>query len=659
MAADFDLTEFMKEGSGAGVSNLDWLDVDEKAYQAADTLPKENLDIGPDLQALWAHKDESSIKYVPNTGGPKAMVDLSQAHGPVSSSENLVRTARLTIMQTTDARKIRDLLTARFDSTALHQAKSSLASVLAERGLLGRVYVAASDFPDCNRGGNTSAEFVRRHAADAKFVVAKNACGDCLHRQVMAGGASHCGVFHKQIVMDVPFTDALAEEVEKLQMARGHAVEASTAPAKDRIQKAHLAPFTKTASFSGHAQTPMAPIQSGNVEEKLIAVASLTKKRDDAAREKMAADRARPIIATLQREMLKGHGPAEVAHALRLAFDQRDLQETQAHWGHIFREAGLYGVIYTTQDSFEDCREGADFLAKRSSSVRAIVAGTKCDSCIFSKVGRCMMYGRKLIREASEVLTPETVAAVIDEHRIAGRLPQHSHRMAWGTTPVEALKAIHKAATAPRSLPNGRLRDVVERAFVGERRQTQSNDLTKREVIKAARQYLNEGLYGSELGEVLRNRFEVRDIAAAGSELRAVLAEQGLQGIKYVDPTAYDDYGFGCKTAGSKHRSRAAVRYAKAGDKCGSCVHQTQPGVCSVLSKQLVREVPYVDRLAEQRAILASGRATEVSYKSLMNNGLSMMQEYELQHSASSIELSPERSDASTEIEFGAHTVKL
>lgn len=44
-----DISSFIKEGS---VANLDWLDVDEKQYRELDTLPKQNLDISPDMQAL-------------------------------------------------------------------------------------------------------------------------------------------------------------------------------------------------------------------------------------------------------------------------------------------------------------------------------------------------------------------------------------------------------------------------------------------------------------------------------------------------------------------------------------------------------------------------------------------------------------------------------
>jgi hypothetical protein len=653
-----DLTDFMKIGSG--VSNLDWLDVNEKDYQALDTLPKQNLDVAPDLEAIWRHKDELPSQLIPNTGAPKTMGDLSEAHGRLRSEpEDLVRAARLAMMQTTDPRKIGSLLSARFDATALGYAKTALSTVFAERGLLGKLYIAASDFPGCDRGGKTASEFVRRFAPEAKFVLAKKACGDCQHRHVMTNGVSHCGVFHKQIEVEVPYSDGLAVQVEKQQAALGKTVQASVGTPRERIQRALLADGPGTQQgFSGHQQ--VAPVQAPvNVQQTLIAAESLTKKRNAAEKQKLAAIKARPIVALLRREMLKGHGELALIHALRLAFDLRDLEETKAEWAPLFKQAGLYGAVYTTQDSFDDCREGADFLSKHSSKVRAIVMGSKCNGCIFNKTAMCMLYGRKLVATTDDILTTNTVAAVIDEHRIAGKLPYDAARRHWGSTPAEALKAVHKVASLPSAPATQTVRGSIETAFYGNAHQGQTTLLTKRDIVKAASQYMNEGLYGEDLMRVLKSRFEARDLLATASELKTVLAEQGLQGIKFVDPTVYDDYGAGCKQAASKHRSRSAVQYLKVGSKCGSCVHQTRPGFCSVISKQLVVEPPYVDKLAEQRAILASGLSTVVEYGQLMNNGLSMMQEYELQHHEAAIDLAPEAPVVSTEIQFGGQEVKL
>ena len=666
MAELGDISGFLAEGAGTGPVDLDWLDVDEKQYQALDTLPKQNLDVVPDLKALWRHQDEPSTNFVPNTGAPRTMADITNA-GPIRAvPEDILRTARLAVMQTpNDPRQIAHALSSRYDATALAGAKTALAGVMAERGLLGGYYIDASDFPACAKGSKKASDFIRRFAPEAKFIKAKAACKDCVHRTAYASGMGTCAVFHKEIQLEVPYTDELAEAVEQNQQAKGKAVQASgQKAARERIQLALLAPKAAARqAFTGRPQKPAPRIKRASADTTqaaLVEVGNLTKQKDEAARQKLAAIKARPIIAMLRREMLKGRSHKELGTALKLAFDVRDLQETRPEWEPIFREAGLFGAVYTTQDSFDDCRVGADFLAKHSSKTKAVVAGDKCGSCIFSKVGRCLMYGKKLVKTADEIMTPEVVTQVIDEHKLSGNLPYTAHKVSWGDTPAEALKVIYRAASGPKLMAAATsLRGNIERGFYGHATPSSTGQLTKRAIVRKASQFLNEGLYGNDLKTVLMSHFEVRDMVAAAAELRPVLAEQGLQGIQFIDPTVYDDYGHGCKAAASKHRSRAGVRYLKAGDKCGSCVFQTRPGTCSVINKQLVSEVPYIDKAAEQKAVLSSGPATEVNFASLMNNGLTMMQEYELQHRDPAVDINAATEDPVITIEFGAQEVKL
>jgi hypothetical protein len=656
MAELGDITAFLAEGA---ITNLDWLDVDEEDYRRLDTLPKQNLDIVPDLEAAWSHTDTPASRFVPNTGGPKTMGDMSDRHGPIRTSppEDIGRTASLLLMQSSSVRSLVAVLRSRYDSESLRASAAILRPIVAERGLLGGLYVRAADFPDCaNTNSKAASEFVRRYAPESRYVLAKKDCVNCIHRQKVAGGPSRCGIFHKEIQVKVPYTEELAEAVEKTQAAKGVKLASEGTP-QERIQAALLGTKVsrETSDFTGRSQVkPKQGMTKRSSAQVLDMTAQLAKENEQTAAEKLAAVKARPIIALLRREMLKGRGEAELVHALKLAFGKEDLVATREQWEPVFRQAGLYGAVYSTQESFGDCRVGADFLNKHGSKVRAIVAGDKCESCIFSKVGRCLMYGRKLVASVDQILTPETVAAVLDEHRMAGRLPVMAHRQKWGSTPVEQLKALHRAATTiqPVALSSG-MRGVIERGFYGHGpRPAATSDLTKRSILKAAAQYLNEGLYGRELLTVLKGRFEVRDLVAAREDLRKVLAEQGLQGIKYIDPSVYDDYGKGCATAARLHRSRAAVKFA-------SCVHQTMPGMCSVLNKQLVIEPPYIDKAAEQKAILESGDSTHVAYEQLMHNGLTMMQEFDIQHGDGAIELNPRGIDPQVSIEFGFQEVKL
>lgn len=662
--ADLDLSGFLKESS---VADLDWLDVDEQQYRELDTLPKQNLDIKPDLEALWAREGESSASYyVPNkqivaTPGikdPKTMGDMSEMHGPLRGQpEEIRKVARLVLMQSSDPRRLRSELSKRFGMDALREHRAVLASVLQERGLLGRYYVAAEDFPGCERG--VASEFVRKYANDAKYVVGKKACGGCCHAQKMSNGSEVCGQFQKEIKVEVPFTDRLAEAVESAQAARGKAIQATASEPRERIRLAFLAPnaseVRRTYEGVGKDQLPkVAKVDSAEAHANLVEVSALTKKKQ--AAEKLAMD-AKPVVAFLHREMVKGLTHGELAASLKLAFDARLLTRTHAAWGPLFNEAGLYGVVYTKQASFDDCREGADFLAKHNPNVRAVVAGSKCGSCIYNKAARCMMYGKQLVKTASEVLTPATVDAVLWEHKTAGRLSPMTKTAEWDESPAKALKAIHEATRSsflPQVAP---VRMGFMQGFHGQPVGHATSRLTKRDIAKQASRYMNEGLYGRDLLTALKTRFEARDLVAAKDELRPVLAEQGLQGIYFVDPSAYDDYGKGCAEAQRLHGTRL-VGYLKQGSKCGSCVHQIRQGFCSKINKQLVTEPPYADKLAQQREILASGLATaSVDPNTLVNNATNTVAEFQMQHELD-VHVNA-ASDAAPVIQFGTGKVRL
>jgi len=650
-----DLGNFIKEGS---VANLDWLDVDEEEYRKLDTLLKQNLDIQPDLEALWAREGESPTAYlipnvvtVPTPGikDPKTMGDMSQAYGNLRTQAAEIRkVARLALMQSSDLGRFKDELVKRFGIEPLRENRIVLAEIIKERGLLGKLYIDSKDFPTCSQGGKGSA-FVKKYASKTRYVIAKEACEGCSQAHTSSTGACHCGIFHKEVKVDIPFSDALAEEVEK---SCGCKCQASVEP-RERIKLAFLAPKDSVSgNYEGQGldRTKKKAEVSSQEMEKQLNQASLELKNKQAALE------AQPIVDFLHREMVKGLSRDELVRSLKLAFDTKLLAKTCAQWSPIFKEAGLYGVIYTKQASFSDCHAGADFLAKHNQGIRAIVAGEKCSSCIYNKV-RCLLYGKRLVKTASELFTKDTVDAVLLEHSMSGRINPWDVKASWGETSERALRAIHEA-TRKASLPQvATPRMGFMEGFHGQTVGVVTSGLTRRDIVKQASRYMNEGLYGQDLLTALKTRFEVRDLVAAKNELRPILAEQGLQGIFYIDPSVYGDYGKGCDEASRLHRTRG-VGYVKQGSKCGSCVHQTHMGICSKINKKLVDEPPYANKAAQQREVLASGRSTEVSYASLVNNGTSTLAEFQMQNPMS-VEVKEAGIPSNTVIQFGTGRVKL
>jgi hypothetical protein len=525
-----DLSSFLKDGT---VPNLDWLEVNAETYRKSDILPKQNLDTVPDLESLWTHEYKPASTYVPNRDSEaRTMGDLSQEHGLLRGKPaDILKVARLAIMQSSDLGRLKDTLTKRFDRDSLVAARDVIASVIAERGLLGPFYINADDFPKCASGSSHVQEFVQRYTKDARYVLAKPKCADCVHR-VRGANGDICSVFHKEIQIQVPYTDAVAESVEQHQLAQGKDLGVTASEPKERIRLAMLAP-----SLRGDKP------------------ALLPKPQDNVAR------LLRPVSATQEVEK-----PIDLT-SLKLSA-RKQIDETL-----------------------------------RSGKTNVETA-------------------RRAYQKVAQAINPEEIAQAVESFEAPATYVRSSAFQAFRGAPVE-----HVTRT-----------DAV------------------RSIVKMAAQYMNEGLYGQDLLRVLRTRYEVRDLTAAAKELRTVLGEQGLQGIYFIDPTVYDDYGRGCKEAGRLHRTRQ-VPCIKLGPKCASCVHQAQPGFCSVIHKQLVVEPVYPQgKEALQREILASGSSTDNNPAQLMNNGVTIMAEFELQKRAMEVELNPipvQLPDPVLEVEFG------
>jgi len=659
-----DLSGFLREGS---VANLDWLDVDEKSYRELEHLPKQNLDVSPHLEAAWAHEDLPPSAYVHNIGAVKTMRDVAELGlHTKQAAEQMLRTARVHIMQNPDPKNLLQVLISKFGKVAVSEVREELGALLQERGLLGRYYIAATDFPSCAQANKAEIAFVRRFASEARFVVACDSCSGCVHN-----GSDTCAVFQKKIVVDVPYTPELAAQVEQRQASQGKSVQASTATPRERVRLAILAddfvvgrapespkPVVDPSRFLRQAEAPRKvhlPIFATAQQEAVAAEMAWSPTVAEGKTASVSAHMSKTaldVVKLLRKEMLRGRSEHELMHALKLSFTLDDLRSTRERWEPLFKEAGLYGAVYSTQDSFDDCHEGADFLAKHASSVKAIVAGGRCSGCIYSKSARCLLYGRPLVAKSQDLYTSEVLGQTVREHRLAGRI---------GSDPISmegdvrgTLKAIHRTATA--KVDQTPIRSYMT-AFSGAPTRHETAGLTKREVTKAASRYLNEGLYGTDLLQALKRRFDVRDIQASQNELRTVLSEQGLQGIFYVDASVYDDYGKGCDEGMRLHRSRL-VPYVKMGSKCASCVLQTSAGHCSKYAKPLVNEPPYSNKQAQQREILASGASTELSLPSLFQPSNSILAQFEMQ-AEMQVDINSVTSPVDIAVELGGGKVKL
>ena len=623
MSKRADICDFLSEGSEFPLmtkgANLDWLDVSEADYRAQETLPKQNLHFMPELEAAWLEGRASDL--VPNKDYHPAKVVLDTK----VDYAGIARTARMALYSGGD---VIQALTSTYDKASLRSARQVILDTLGEKGLLGPFYVHASDFEVSP--GKYNQALIRDLAANTKFVLGKVACGgSCLHV-----GDTACGPFNKPMVSDigVAYTDAVASQVEYEQRGYGKQVQASQATPKERIRRANLSlkapeasrdavkPVVNPATFlttpkKARVHLPVLSNEAANLERVSKYGSSLAKTGFE-------------VLELIKSELLKGASEDQLLTTMKVGFSKSDLRDTRPMWEALYREAGIYGTVYSTQESFDSCRAGAEFLDKHHSPVATIVSGSKCEECPSNRLGHCAEYNRPLSASVEAAITPQAVSKVA-RVKVAS-VPEGDLR--------SQLKALYRISS--RVDPRVEMK-TFNSAYTGFKSEYYANP---EPVVRLAKLYLNSGLFGTSLLKALKQKFDPRDISAATNDLRPILAEQGLQGVYYVDPTVYSDYGTGCQE-GSRALTANQAPFVKVASACGSCTLK-KGSQCVMYDRQLVVEPPYTDKRAQQREVLASRKPAQAAQET------NLVEEFGLKAS-SSFELDTESVTPGFELQLG------
>jgi hypothetical protein len=111
------------------------------------------------------------------------------------------------------------------------------------------------------------------------------------------------------------------------------------------------------------------------------------------------------------------------------------------------------------------------------------------------------------------------------------------------------------------------------------------------EVRRSISHMMNSGMAGRRLQASVLSRYTREDLSQVPEIGNKLASLDGVQGSYFIDPTAYSDYGSGCRKGSEQFRNRGAKNII-AGDSCTGCVLQAAPGWCSRYAKNIIRHVP-------------------------------------------------------------------
>ena len=579
-----DLTDILHN---QGVSDLSWLSVSEEEYRASEALPKQNLDMIPELQKALAFEPGDDVPHLiplrphtvvntnPIEGLPAPVRDLSS---PIRN-----RVAKL-VMAGRSIKDILDQLKLEFSPSEIRAASQPIRDIVAERGLLGNVYVDASHFPHAAQDPKER-RIAQSLSKGAQYVIGgcqgKNGC-DC-HQ------TGFCKTFGgKRVVSEVPYGANVAAHYAPLLIAQHRPIERIAAGDvgtvdgwKKRIQTAFLRPIVSTNADgirSAHQQDKQA--RPNPTPQDVIDFWNRRFQSSDV--ERMPS----PAYLKYARRMASGSDDRELLTAA-LEPDLRALASEYGLLGHSWLDMDAVGGCDATYALMGEKGLKPDFVVRRSA---------KCHKCHGASDGACTAIGRcASIVTSKPAYDKQTFAFALRRAATEGRVTHQQMQVALTKVPASAdwagLTRQANLIQAPEE-DHSEYTGAQVSAFYGSR----SGDLGKvqvnpEEVRQTISHLMNTGLHGRALKQAILSSYSREDLVQVPQVGRRMASEDGVQGSYFIDPTAYTDYGRGCEE-GSKHFRKRGAPNVLASSSCTGCVLQTSPGWCSKYSKDLVRTVP-------------------------------------------------------------------
>ena len=596
-----DLTNLMHNQN---VSDLSWLSVDEAEYRAAEALPKQNLDIIPELVAALVMEDDVPhvIPMKPHVMVNRNPNDYHQIHQADLTAPIRNRVAKM-VMMGLSREDVQGRLSLEFAPAELRYAADAIAAVEDERGLLGNVYVDASHFPNAARD-EKERKFARVAGKDAIFVI--GGCGGCDTCNCHETGM--CSTFGgKRVVSEVPYgmnvaahyAPRLASEKRPLDMP---SLGTDELPVSGREWKEIIR--------SSFRRTPIAS-RDGSVNtthtQYAPAKPTVTKKdvADFVARREASVSTPAPTVEYVKhaRRMMLGHDDRAALVA-----------STDSNLRQLAGEFGILGHTYLDMDLLGGCRNTLALMEKRDIAPEYVIRRSAvCQMCKDAPDGACAgICGNSTFVASKPEITRAVFASALERAVYQGRVA--SHQAAAALTATNGVESNWTKLTASANLysppANQEVADysgINAKAHYGEpgRSETATAEMDPEEIRRTVSHLMNTGLSGKSLQSAILQRYSRDDLRQAPEVGRRASADDGVQGHYFVDPTAYRDYGKGCGD-GSKHFRKQGAPYVLAASGCTGCTLQTAPGWCSKYSKGLIRQVPTQvrDRVAASKRYL-------------------------------------------------------
>lgn len=567
------------------VSDLSWLAVDEATYRALETLPKQNLDIIPELtRALAVDPADDIQKVIPLK--PHTLVNqnpVQQAYDPIDYVNPIRNRVASYITSGLPSEDIKAKLQLEFPEDAIRAASSDIKAIVSERGLLGNVYIDSNFIKKCDQESNKERKNIVACSKRALYVIGKPQCNNCVKNV-----NGRCASLQKQIVEEVPYGPKLAAHyADYLSNSRqATSLDDVNISWKERIQYSFLSMDFKNPEGVKTVQTREAskPLKPSSAD--------------------VNAFLSRKSVPTIHLSA------AYIKHAKRMMAGKNDvdilLASGQEDLVRLASEYGLLGHYYLDMDALGGCNHTEKFIKDNNLSPFYVVRReANCSICKNLADGACARICQTskissrlpIIDRAAflQVLNAKYEAGLIS----SGKMMAASARLA---SDLDYRSLTAQLFTYKEQEKPAQYKEASIKGHYISPASSQNRMVDPEEIRMFISHQMNTGLQGPSLAEAISNRYAASDLKGHAEMGRRFAAEEGLQGSYYLDPTAYRDYGHGCQEGALLFKNKSP-RHIMASSHCTGCTMQTAPGWCSKYCKDLIRSVPKSVRNASKRSL--------------------------------------------------------
>jgi len=622
-----------------GLSDLSWLDVDPEDYHKAEALPKQNLDVIPELQRALSFDDGNVPTLIPLR--PHTIVNTNPLDPPGAPARNVAPQITNTVAKHVIAgrhpRFIGEQIMLEFAPSQVRAAAENVSSVLSERGLLGNVYIDARHFPRCAQDSEDK-RFVAVRAVNAEFVLAKDECADCVHNR-----NGNCANLHKRLVDNISydrkmFASYALQLAQQGRLDKSGLDQAISGSDQDRKRVLQASFCSEPGKFRMDSGTQFTLRHQDRVQKPVVS-------DKDAAEYLSRPRQAAPVLSrgfiVASKHLMFGGSPDVISGS------------PDPEVRKVSRNHGLLGHTYLDMEALGGCQKTLDFIAKMEAAPDFIVRRSACcGECKDASDGACAQ-----IKSISPIVDGDEITR---EHFVAALLRASDRG-------VITLETVRKAATKASANSNWRSLTAqanllktpkAETQYIGARvtahrgaalparEITATARVNAEDVRKTVSHLMNRGLCGKALRAAILQRFAREDLTRVPQVGIKLARHDGVQGSYFIDPTAYVDYGRGC-TAGAKHFRKQGAPNVLVGEACTGCSMQTAPGWCAKYSKPLIRQIP--------ESIVAA--AIELRNRICVSDDTPVENPVEKYELSASVVVEPDKKKTSPEVQFSDRAV--